>query len=85
MVETGGEIKLEAQNEALLQKVIAITEKAGKAIMEVYSLNDSETIYKEGGTPITRADMAAHNIIHEELTKVTPGLPVLSEESDSVS
>jgi len=40
--------------------------------------------YKSDNTPVTTADIAAHNVIVDELQKLNPCLPVLSEESDGI-
>lgn len=72
------------QNEALLQTAIAISEVAGKAVIDIYSSGDIEITYKNGNSPLTHADMASHNIILEQLKKNTPDIPVLSEESENV-
>tara|TARA_B100000315_G_scaffold33171_1_gene27842 strand:- start:10778 stop:11593 length:816 start_codon:yes stop_codon:yes gene_type:complete len=75
---------MENQQEALLGTAITISEEAGKAIMDIYSRADVETTYKNGGSPLTLADMASHNIILEQLKKKTPDIPVLSEESENI-
>lgn len=51
--------------------------------MEVY---DSEfaVSHKEDNSPLTEADMAAHDTIIEGLAQLTPDLPVLSEEAASI-
>lgn len=67
---------------ALLDPVIAIARDAGAAILEVY--NRAETIAvtaKADDSPLTAADLAAHQVIVEALAVLTPGVPVLSEES----
>ena len=69
---------------ALLNAAVAISEEAGKAIMNVYSGDTLGTTYKNGGSPLTLADMASHNIILEQLKKNTPDIPILSEESENV-
>ncbi len=69
----------------LLNEVIAIARRAGDAIMEVYESDDFgvETKHDEGfDSPLTRADKAAHNIIVEELRKISD-YDIVSEEGDS--
>lgn len=75
---------MENYSEELMKMVVSLAEKAGKAIMEVYSSGSNETTYKEGGSPLTAADLASHNIILKELNEETPEIPVLSEESKDV-
>jgi 3'(2'), 5'-bisphosphate nucleotidase len=70
----------------LLRPVFEIAEKAGKAVMEIYQSDRSLSIQtKSDNTPVTEADLAAHDIILAALMVLTPDLPVLSEESTSVS
>lgn len=56
--------------------------EAGKAILEVYNSTDLEIEFKSDNSPVTRADMIAHNIILEHLLPLN--IPVLSEESDNI-
>ncbi|KAF1699863.1 3'(2'),5'-bisphosphate nucleotidase CysQ [Pseudoxanthomonas suwonensis] len=67
----------------LRETVIAIAREAGEAIMEIYRTG-FEVTHKEDASPLTAADMAAHRIIVEGLERLTPELPVLSEESATV-
>ncbi len=52
--------------------------EAGKAIMEVYGMEERGIELKADDSPLTLADKRAHAIILEHLTQT--GLPVLSEE-----
>ena len=56
---------MENQQEALLDTAIAISEEAGKAVIDIYSRGNIETTYKNAGFPLTLADMASHKIIVE--------------------
>ncbi len=68
----------------LLDPVLALAREASGRIMELYNTNfDIEQ--KEDKTPLTAADIAAHEIIVAGLTRLTPGIPVLSEESAKIS
>ena len=72
--------------EALLNRVVVISEMAGKAIMDIYN-NNSESdrvYYKEDKSPLTKADMVSHHIILEELEKLNLSIPVLSEEASNI-
>ena len=64
----------------LLEAVKGIAVEAGGKIMQVYATDFSIT-HKDDLTPLTHADLAAHQTICEALMRLTPGLPVLSEES----
>jgi len=66
--------------QALLPDVIRIAKEAGKAIMEVYQGEFSVT-RKADASPVTAADLAAHEVIEKGLSALPWQLPVLSEES----
>ena len=69
--------------EFLCNKALDIALEAGIKILEIY--NDDYTIeHKEDKTPLTTADLAAHNIIFDQLSKLTPDIPILSEESEKI-
>ena len=67
----------------LMGAVRAIAVRAAHAILEVYR-GDFSVEKKSDSSPLTAADMAAHRIIVDGLQALTPGWPVLSEESASV-
>ena len=64
----------------LTEAAAAIAQRAAEKIMEVYA-TDFEISNKTDRTPLTRADMASHDLICSGLASLTPGIPVLSEES----
>jgi 3'(2'), 5'-bisphosphate nucleotidase len=67
----------------LLTPALEIAIAAGRRILEVYEAGFS--IEEKGdATPLTEADMAAHEAIDRGLVALTPGLPVLTEESSTV-
>lgn len=68
---------------ALLPEVIAIAEAAGRAILDVYE-SDFAVQHKDDHSPLTQADLRAHHLIIEALTRLTPEIPCLSEESAAV-
>jgi len=63
----------------------AVAREAGAAILKVYGDDDFGVQTKSDDSPLTRADLAAHNIIVDGLRERAPGIPVLSEESDGIS
>lgn len=68
-----------------LEDVVAIARDAGKRIMEVYNTEtEVEVTRKEDHSPLTKADLAAHNAIVAGLDMLTPDWPVLSEESSKL-
>lgn len=64
--------------------VIQLARQAGAAIMEIYNRDFSVDI-KADDSPLTEADLASHHCIVDGLKKITPNIPVLSEESASIS
>ena len=65
---------------SLIDPVVALAEDAGRAILEVYS-SDFEVQSKEDESPLTQADLASHHRIVAGLEALTPGMPIISEES----
>lgn len=63
--------------------IAAIAKEAGEAIMAVYE-QVIEVQHKQDNSPLTQADLAAHNIIEKGLSDLIPELPVLSEESAAI-
>ena len=63
-----------------LEKVVAIAQEAGDAIMEIYA-RDFQIDYKDDNSPLTEADTKSNEIICEALEKVYPEIPILSEEN----
>ncbi|MBI5237113.1 MAG: 3'(2'),5'-bisphosphate nucleotidase CysQ [Deltaproteobacteria bacterium] len=66
----------------LFNEIKSLALKAGTAVIEVYSSADFGTTFKEEGSPLTLADKASHSIITHGLSRISPGIPVLSEESE---
>ncbi len=69
----------------LLDAVIDIARRAGDAILEIYQRDDHEVTDKSDTSPLTAADLAAHHLIVAELARLTPEIPLLSEESTGIS
>jgi 3'(2'), 5'-bisphosphate nucleotidase len=69
---------------AILSDVISISKKAGKEILEIYNSDNFDVQMKGDNTPLTRADLAAHDIIVNFLEEKYPNLPCLSEESTGI-
>ena len=69
----------------LIENVLAIAEQAGDAIKVVYDRDEAVAVIKKADdSPVTEADHAAHHVIVEKLTSLTPEIPVFSEESDKI-
>lgn len=70
-----------------LPDVISIAEQAGSAIMAIYQQDNTafNITDKADTSPLTAADLAAHQLIVSALSKLTPLLPILSEEAADIS
>lgn len=69
---------------ALLERVTAIARHAGDEILEVYAAGETAAATKDDDSPLTAADLRAHELIVHSLNVLTPDIPVLSEESAAV-
>ncbi len=66
-----------------LEPLRALAAEAGERILEIYATAFGVTT-KDDDSPLTAADLAAHQIIVAGLRRLTPDTPVLSEESAGV-
>ncbi|VEC01136.1 3'(2'),5'-bisphosphate nucleotidase CysQ [Cedecea lapagei] len=65
----------------MLEQICQLAREAGAAIMQVYEGEKPlEATHKIDDSPVTAADLAAHDIILKGLNALTPEIPVLSEE-----
>ena len=64
-----------------IEAVIELARAAGDAILEVYERADLGAQEKGDTSPLTEADLAAHRVLVAGLAKLTPDVPILSEES----
>lgn len=68
-----------------LPSVIEVARSAGQLILDIYETKQYEAFVKSDETPVTSADIAAHKLIMQKLTELTPDIPVLSEEDADIS
>ena len=66
-----------------INEIITIAKQAGDAILKIYE-TDFSVYEKSDLSPLTEADLAAHNVITNGLLELTPDIPILSEESASI-
>lgn len=67
----------------LLQTVADIAARAGRQILAVYQRPGLlEVSNKADDSPLTQADLRAHQVIVAALSSLSPSLPILSEESE---
>lgn len=69
---------------ALLDPVDELAARAGHEILAVYNSEAFSVEEKDDKSPLTAADLASHHAIVDGLAGLTPGIPVLSEESASL-
>ena len=61
------------------EKIIHIAELAGKAILEIYHRSEELLVEKkDDNSPLTEADIAAHNIIVQNLLDID-SIPIVPE------
>ena len=65
----------------LVDALVEIVKDAGREIMKIYA-SDFDVVTKDDASPLTQADLASHRTIRDALNRLTPDIPVLSEESN---
>ena len=65
-------------------KLIQIAKEAGEKVMAIYSDPGMSNVvdYKSDDSPLTSADKASHQVIVDQLSKLYPDMPVISEEGE---
>jgi len=69
--------------DSLIQDIVAISQRAGEAILHIYD-QKFDVEHKDDASPLTQADLASHRLIRDALRKLTPEIPLLSEESSAM-
>lgn len=68
----------------LLDQLLGIINQAGEYLIQFYT-KSLDIQMKSDNTPVTNADLFISRFLTEELTKLTPNIPVLSEENCDIS
>lgn len=70
--------------EGLIEEIRLLARDAGQAILRYYASSETRqaVAWKENASPLTMADRDAHTVIADGLHRLTPDIPVLSEEGD---
>ena len=69
---------------ALVSPLLELSLTAGQAIADHYHAPGADQYQSKGDeSPLTQADLASHDILEAGLHKITPELPILSEESSA--
>ena len=64
----------------LIEPVVSMSHRAGDAILRIYE-TDFDVERKDDESPLTKADLASHRTLVDGLEALTPGIPIISEES----
>ncbi|WP_110641175.1 3'(2'),5'-bisphosphate nucleotidase CysQ [Salinicola sp. CPA57] len=71
-------------DETLRQALLAGVVDAGERVLEIYA-QDFSVETKADDSPLTQADLAAHRSLSDLLERLTPEIPMLSEESEEIA
>ena len=74
-----------AESLHLLEIAKKAARSAGDVILKIYDSGDFQSYAKDDDSPVTSADYQANDIITELLSKETPDIPIMSEESNNGS
>lgn len=66
-----------------LDDLLQLAREAGNAILKIYN-TDFDVERKADNSPLTEADLASHRTIVSALERLTPEIPLLSEESAKI-
>lgn len=67
-------------NSFIITQLKDLIKEAGSAVLDIYH-SEFDVSNKADQSPVTDADLAAHNLLLKGLSALTPDIPVLSEES----
>ena len=67
-------------SDKLLAVAIESAKKAGVEVAKHYKNGDYTSEMKEDNSPVTSADLASNDVLMQELSRLTPDIPVISEE-----
>ena len=71
----------ETDLQALMPAIVDLAKQAGERVMRVYS-RPFEVTQKDDDTPLTEADQASNAMIAAGLSRLTPDIPLMSEENE---
>jgi len=71
-------------DETLLNIALDCAKKAGVEVMKYYRDQSFTANFKEDESPVTSADIAANDILMDQLKTLTPDIPIISEEVGTV-
>ena len=68
---------------ALQEELTSLMWKASDVILKVYHSGELDTKIKGDESPVTQADLAAHHVLVNGLSQLTPNIPLVSEQDPS--
>ena len=68
------------ENAETLQALTQLMWDASDAILAIYESSDFGIAAKDDQSPVTQADLAAHQVLVAGLSVLTPDIPIVSEE-----
>lgn len=68
--------------DSLLEPLVQVAHQAGTVILRIYA-TDFDVRHKLDRSPVTDADLQAEQLIVEALSRLTPDVPIVSEEAAS--
>ncbi|MFU8797992.1 MAG: 3'(2'),5'-bisphosphate nucleotidase CysQ [Gammaproteobacteria bacterium] len=69
----------------MINAIVRLAQQAGEKILELYQQAEVPSVdTKPDGSPVTLADRVANDMILEGLARITPEVPVLSEEATDI-
>jgi 3'(2'), 5'-bisphosphate nucleotidase len=72
-------------SERLLSVALESAKRAGQEVARYYKHGNYTAEMKEDNSPVTSADIAANDILMDELRRLTPDIPIISEEVGSLA
>ena len=69
-------------NSTLIYKLKQLLMNAGDCILDIYHLSNLDITIKSDNSPVTKADIAAHTLLFNGLSSLTPAIPIMSEEDN---
>ena len=69
-------------NSTLIYKLKQLLINTSDCILDIYHLSNLDITIKSDNSPVTKADIAAHTLLFNGLSSLTPTIPVISEEDN---
>jgi len=77
-------ISRQNSQEKLLNLALESAKKAGIEVMKYYKTGNFTAELKADNSPVTSADIAANDVLMDQLRTLTPDIPIISEEVGAV-